>query len=166
MHIQFEHLISLLDAETEHYQNLLACTRDEKRAIVNLDFDQLTEIGRQKEAVTLKLRRLSEHRSAAVKELSAGLAMPPDDLTLGRLSEEAPFPYRQELLRCRSVLRNLLELLIDENASVKQLVRHGLALVRGSYRLIAQMLDDSPVYQCSGNLQPATAAGKFHQRDY
>ena len=166
MHRQFERLISMLDAEAEHYQNLLACTQDEKRAIVNLDFDQLTEIGRHKEALILELRRLSEHRSRAVKGLSASMALPPNELTLGQLSEEAPLPYRGELQRCRSRLRSLLELLTNENTNIKQLVQHGLALVRGSYHLIAQMLDASPVYQCSGNLQHAAATGKFHQRDY
>lgn len=166
MHTQLNRLITLLDAEAEFYQNLLACIQSEKQAIVDLDFDKLGDIGRQKEAMILRQRELAQKRDQAFVQLSAGMAMPSSEMTLAQLSRQAPSPYDDQLLRCRSRLRELLASLGAENDSVQQLVNHGLALVRGSYHLISQLLDANPVYHCSGNLQPANATGRFHQSDY
>jgi hypothetical protein len=69
-------------------------------------------------------------------------------------------------MRRRKRLRDLVAMLSVENDHVQQLVRHGLALVRGSYQLITQVLDTHPVYHSTGNLQPSTSTGKFHQGDY
>ena len=163
---QFDFLISVLDEEAECYQRLLACIQAEKRAIVDMDFDQLAELGGQKECMLLQLRQLSARRSQSLQKLTLDMALPLQDITLDQLSQQAPIPYGGELQRCRSQLRKVLALLGSETDNVKQLVNHGLALVRGSYQMITQLLDANPVYHSSGNMQPAAATGRFHNSDY
>lgn len=166
MHTQLDRFITLLDEETEFYQQLLACVQNEKQAIVDLDFDRLAAIGNQKERTLLHLRQLSGKRARAVQELCQKMALSPQDITLRQLSKAAPLPYGKKLQHCRNQLRKVLESLGQENTNVNQLVHHGLALVRGSYYMIAQLLDANPVYRASGNLQPASATGRFHNSDY
>lgn len=166
MHTQMDRLITLLDQETECYQELLACVQTEKQAIVDMDFTGLAAIGSQKESTLVNLRQLSAKRTRAVRAICEKMALSAQNLTLGQLSQQVPLPYSQELQRCRKQLRNVLQSLGDENNSVKQLVHHGMALVRGSYQMITQLLDANPVYRASGNLQPAAATGRIHNSDY
>jgi hypothetical protein len=166
MQIQFDRLIALLDAEAEFYQKLLGCIQTERQAIIDLDFDLLGDIGRQKETMLLKQRELAEKRDRLLTQLTTEMDLTAGEMTLAQLSQQAPSPYNEELRRCRSRLRNLVAALGVENEHVQHLVNHGLALVRGSYHLITQLLDANPVYHSSGSLQPASSTGRFHQCDY
>ena len=166
MHTQFKRLIALLDEEAEFYQKLLGCIQTERQAIIDLDFELLGDIGRQKETMILKQRELAKKRDQALMQITGEMTATTEEMTLEQLSRRAPSPYNEELQRCRSRLRDLAASLGAENEHVQQLVNHGLALVRGSYHLITQLLDANPVYHSSGNLQPASSTGRFHQSDY
>lgn len=166
MHDKFDRLIRLLDDEAEIYKDLLDCVQKEKQAIVDLDFEKLGDIGRQKEDMLLKQRGLADKRDQVLNKLTDDLDLTTSEMTLNQLSAQAPLPYRKELRRCRRQLRDLLASLGTENAQVQHLVAHGLELVRGSYQLIAQLLDANPVYRSSGNMQPVASTGRFHQKDY
>ena len=162
----FDRLLIELDEEEAAYQDLLRCTQDEKQAIVALDAEALNRIGRHKADLAVQLRLLAEKRGQTLQVIAENLALPIDALTLRRLSEAAPPPYGGKLRRCRDRLNSLAQLLGEENDHIRRLVNHGLTLIRGSYQLITQLLDASPVYRASGDLQPAGTTGKLHQSDF
>jgi flagellar biosynthesis/type III secretory pathway chaperone len=166
MQTHYHRLITLLDAEADFYQDLLACVQNEKQAIVEMDFDRLGELGSLKEQMLLKQHEFAQARDRTLKEICDNSAESCGLPTLSELSQQAPSPYSQALQRRRRRLRDLVASLSVENDHVKQLVHHGLALVRGSYQLMTQLLDVNPVYHSTGNLTPAAPTGKFHQGDY
>jgi len=162
----FVRLIALLREETEAYRALLLCIQKEKRAVIDTDLAGLGEIGKQKERHLETLRSFDEQRHLALQALAEGMLLPVGELTLQRLSENAPPPYGEQLQRCACQLRDLMGSLQVENAGLKQLVAQGMELVRGSYNVIAHLCNASTVYRASGSLQPAAATGRFHHGEY
>ena len=106
MHTQFKRLIALLDEEAEFYQKLLGCIQTERQAIIDLDFELLGDIGRQKETMILKQRELAKKRDQALMQITGEMTATTEEMTLEQLSRRAPSPYNEELQRCRSRLRD------------------------------------------------------------
>jgi len=160
MHLLLNKFVGLLEQGTGIYETLLSVLQREKKAIIDSNFKDSNEAGKQKENLVLKIRILEEERLRVQERLADSLGYQPEDLTVTKLSQLVEEPYSTRLESCRSNLLALLQSIQEVNNSNKALIMHSLELVRGSLNLLGNLISDNPVYYRSGRVQMGDQTGK------
>ncbi|HEN21210.1 MAG TPA: flagellar protein FlgN [Desulfobacteraceae bacterium] len=150
MDILLDRFLDLMEEATIAYKDLLYVLQKERKAIVNSNFQESNEAGKEKENILLKIRIVEEQRQNIQGKLADNLGYLPQDLTMTKLSESVQDPYSKRLKACCSSLSALLQSILEINSGNKALIMHCLELVTGSLTLLSNLMSTNPVYYRSG----------------
>jgi flagellar biosynthesis/type III secretory pathway chaperone len=160
MNSTLDQLIGLLRQESDLYRSLLAVIDQEKEAAVRSDVNALNQAGIDKEKHLVEIKIKEKGRRLVVAGLAAEQGGAAADLTLSRITDRADEPQAAIL---RQVSRDFLSLLRQVQAANRRnqkIVEHSLALLRGSFNLLNELMSPGTVYFRTGNIQSAKSTGK------
>ena len=157
---KLEQLISLLKQETEIYRSMLDVVDREKDAAVQSDLDALQQTAIDKENLIAEIHQKETLRRQSVLDLAVALGISDQDLTLTQIAQVVGEPFAGELRQVNDNFSSVLKKLQTANERNKLIVEHSLALLRGSFQLLNELLAPSTVYYRTGNLQSSKSTGK------
>jgi len=160
MNSTLDQLIGLLRQESRLYRSLLVVIDQEKEAAVRSDVNALNQAGIDKENYLAEIKIKEKGRRQLVAHLAAERGVAAADLTLSRLSDGADNPQAAILRRVSREFLSLLRQVQAANRRNRQIVEHSLALLRGSFNLLNELMTPNMVYYRSGNIQSAKSTGK------
>jgi flagellar biosynthesis/type III secretory pathway chaperone len=156
-----QQVTALLVQESGLYRDLLELLHLEKEAAVQLDLDRLQQVGRLKDELTDRLRRLGSQRQEALTELAARLAVPAEAVTLKALAQRLPETHSQHLSQLRTELLTIIQSVQEANKQNRALLAHSIDLMKGSYQLLNRLTAHNPVYARSGSVFSNGSGGRL-----
>ncbi len=156
---KLEQLIRLLDQETELYRSMLDVVDREKEAALRSDVDALQATAMEKEHLISELQQMETLRRQLVADLAVELGIPDQEVTLTAITQAADEPYAGRLNRINKNFSNIIKSLQMANECNRQLVEHSLALLRGSFNQLNDLVAPGTVYYRSGNIQSSKSTG-------
>jgi len=156
----YDNLLDLLDGEAALYRALLSVLEGEKKAIIKSDLGELGKIGKEKEDLHLKIRKIEEQWQIMIKDLAESLGYSPHDMTITKLAELVEEPYSARFKSLSSDLLPLAKTIRDVNDGNKALIRHSVELIRSSFAFLNKLIADNVVYYRSGRMQQNDQSGK------
>jgi flagellar biosynthesis/type III secretory pathway chaperone len=156
-----QEVTALLAQESGLYRDLLELLHQEKAAAVHLDLVQLQQVGRLKEELTDRLRRLESQRREALIKLAARLEVPAETVTLKALAQRLDEPQSQQLNQLRAELLTVIQSVREVNKQNRTLLAHSIDLLKGSYQLLNRLTADNPVYARTGSVFSNGTGGRL-----
>ena len=150
MQTQFEALLEILKAETACYREMQNILVEEEASIslaLKTNFENLQI---QKETLVDSLQGFESRRKRCVDQLSARYASQGEAVTVRQLARFADPVCRRRLLESADRLRAVLGDVQTKNRRNQRMINQNLGLVKGSLRLLSQMIEGSPVYRKPG----------------
>ena len=160
LNLMLEQLLGLLSQETGLYHSLLAVIDKEKQAVSRSELAALNEAGMEKENILATLRKSDEQRRRLVACLAEELGYPFRDLTLKKLSQLVDEPLAGRLQQASTDLISVLSRVQEANQGTKQLFEHSLALSRGAFNLLNELISSNTVYYRTGNIHSSNSTAK------
>lgn len=154
-------LVALLETQTSHHRFLLNTLSKEREAIVDSRLFALTQACRDKEELIHQIQTAEQRMSELVKHLASPMNLEPNNLSVVRIAEHAPEPFRSRLLKCVSTLRSVTESIDEANGVNKQLLIHCLDIFASSLNLLNQAAASEMVYQSSGKIAAFKSGGRL-----
>ena len=161
MEFELDGLVSVLTQEIDVYETLLSTLQEEKAAVVHSHIEELNECTKKKENCVLKLRILDEQRAMVWDSLSGDVEPGDRPATLAHLASVAEEPHKSRLEACLSDLRALTGAISDINRSNESLLRHSMAMVKSSIRMLNHAIAEPPVYGSTGAFGMCRHSGAF-----
>ncbi len=156
---KLEQLIGLFNQETELYRSMQDIVDRERAAAVRSDVDALQATARDKEHLISDLQRKEAMRHQIVADLAIEFGISGQDVTLTSISQAANEPYAGRLKRVKTNFLNVIKSLQTANEHNRQLVEHSLALLRGSFNLLNDLVAPGTVYHRTGNIRNSKSTG-------
>lgn len=165
MQSQFEALLEILESETACYQEMQTILVEEEGSIslsLKTNFEHLQS---QKENLVDTLQAIESRRTRLVEHLSARFASQGESVTVRQLARFAGPTCKRKLLKRADQLRAIIDDVQIKNRRNQRLINQHLGLVKGSLKLLSQMLEGSPVYRKpgtrNGSLGFQSGGGRF-----
>jgi len=149
-------LLDILEKETDCYQKMRSVLADEEKSIGLAGRDRFDRVQQEKEALVARLKQLEDLRRRLVDKLAPARRVQGPALTVSELAGMLGSPDDRKLLAKASRLRSLIREVQASNSRNQQRIEQYLSFVKGSLRLLTDLLDSSPVYQKPGTRQPMT----------
>jgi len=153
-------LLGILSRETELYGAMSRVMDKEKDAAIQSDLIALNEAEIEKENILVALGLFEKQRLALITDLAESLGYSSGELNLTRISKIVGEPFGRRLEQAGLDLSRLLETLQAANQRNKQIFEHSVALFRGSFNLLNDLLTPNTVYYRTGNIQSTKSTGK------
>ena len=160
MEPMINHLLRVLEQESELYRSMLTAIDQETKGAVRSDLNALTKAGEEKENILIKLRLIEEQRIRLVMEIAEILGYSTRDFTVTMMSQLVGEPLAGRLSQAGNDLSTVLNAVKDANQRNKQLFMHSLELLRGSFNLLDDLTRSDMVYYRTGNIQRTYQTGK------
>jgi flagellar biosynthesis/type III secretory pathway chaperone len=146
----YEALIDLLEQEEAIYREMLALLDEEREAMLRMRVDQVMRLTSRKETLALRVKALDESRKMLARRLAAGLGTPPDQVTVTRLCEQAPFGVAKRLAAAGDRLRQVVAACKTKNEANGRTAACGMNVIAGAMdHLIAHADPTGVVYRPS-----------------
>jgi flagellar biosynthesis/type III secretory pathway chaperone len=155
-----EHLIGLLQRETGLYRSMQVVIDQEKEAAVRSDINALNELGMEKEKILAELQKEEGQRRELLAVVGEKQGIAVGDLTLTGISQLVDEPLAGRLRVISKDFLAVLGGLQAANRRNKQIFEHSVALFRGSFNLLNDLLTPNTVYYRTGNIQSTKSTGK------
>lgn len=159
--LKLEQLISLLNQEIEIHRSMQDVVDREKEAALRSDLDALRQTTVEKEKLISEIHQKETLRRQSVVDLAAALGIADQELTLTKIAREVDEPFAGTLRRVNENFSAVIRKLQTANERNKLIIAHSLALLRGSFNLLNELLAPSTVYFSTGNLQSSKSTGKW-----
>ena len=156
---KLEQLIRLLNQEIELYRSMQEVVDREKEAAVRSDLDALQATAIAKEHLISDLQTKEGLRRQIVADLAIELGIPGQDVTLTSIFQASDEPHAGRLKCIKKDFYDVIESLQTASESNRQLVEHSLALLRGSFNLLNELVAPGAVYYRTGNIQSSKSTG-------
>ncbi|MCB2147982.1 MAG: flagellar protein FlgN [Deltaproteobacteria bacterium] len=153
MNVKIIELLTLLDEETACYQSMQNVLIDEETSISLSRKEPFDRVQYEKESLVVKLQQLEEKRKTLVDQLSGAYATDGESMTVTQLAGSVKPPTSEKLMSRASRLRSIIEDVREKNRRNQLLINQNLDLVKGSLKLLTNLIIDSPVYQKPGTHQ-------------
>ena len=159
MNSTVDQLIELFRQESELYRTLLVVIEREKDAALQPDLNALNEAGIDKEKHLLEIHKKEQRRRHLVACLAEDHGVAAADLTLTKISQKESEPQAGNLRRVGQEFSTVLTQVQAANLRNQRIVEHSLALLRGSFNMLNELMAPNTVYYRSGNIQRAKSTG-------
>ena len=156
-----QQVAALLAQEIGLYRNFLELLHQEKEAAVHLDLVRLQQVGRFKEELTDRLRRMESRRRKALIKLATRMDVPAETVTLKALAERLDELHSQHLSQVRAELLTVIHSVQEANQQNRALLAHSIDLLKGSYQMLARLTADGAVYARTGSIFSNGSAGRI-----
>jgi flagellar biosynthesis/type III secretory pathway chaperone len=160
MNATLDQLIGLLRQQSGLYRSLLVVIDQEKEAAVRSDVNALHQAGIDKEKHLVEIKITEKGRRRLVADLAAEQGVAAADFTLSQIADGAAEPQAAILRRVSRDFLSLLRQVQAANRRNQKIVEHSLALLRGSFNLLNELMTPNTVYYRTGNIQSAKSTGK------
>jgi len=154
-------LTALLEDEADLYRQIETVLMAEKNAVIGASADELDHMRRNKERLLGEISRRESVRQTLVAQLAESMERDAGGMTLAALADSVSEPESGRLRTCRRQLKRRLERVQRLNGEVRDLLAHGLRLVRGTVDLVNQLVQPGPVYQRSGTYRRGAGNGRI-----
>jgi flagellar biosynthesis/type III secretory pathway chaperone len=165
MNVKITELLTLLDEETACYQGMQKVLADEESSISLSRKEPFGRVQYEKELLVGKLQQLEEKRKTLVGHLSETYATDGKSMTVRQLAGFVKPPASEQLMSRASRLRSVIDDVREKNKRNQLLISQNLNLIKGSLKLLTDLIEDSSVYQKPGSRQSAVgyqaAGGRF-----
>jgi len=148
-------LLTTLDEEADSYRDMNTVLADEEKSISLSNKDRFDQVQLEKDHLVHVLQPLEEKRKQLVDQLSDKYAAGGKRMSVSRLAQYVQPPYDQQLLSRADVLRSIIGEVQEKNRRNRMLINHHLELIKGSLKLLTNLIEDNSVYQKPGTHQPA-----------
>jgi flagellar biosynthesis/type III secretory pathway chaperone len=155
MDVKIIELLDLLDEEAACYREMRRILVDEETSISLSRKERFDQVQYEKEFLVVKLQQFEEKRNQLVVQLSSAYATDGKSMTVSQLAEVVKPPYREKLLSRASHLRSIIGDVYEKNKRNQLMINQYLDLIKGSLRLLTNLMEDSSVYQKPGTHQSA-----------
>lgn len=160
MHILLKKLLILLEEETRLYSLLLHLLKQEKKAVVNSNINELNRVTEEKETLLPEIRIFEEDRIRIQAKFSEKLGYSEQNRTLTQLSQMVEEPFSTRLKALCSNLLSLTQSIREINISNKALLVHSLELTRSSLTILNNSIFPNTYYR-NGKMQKGFQNGKL-----
>jgi len=143
-------LIVLLEQEADFYEDLLSLSKEEQKAVVEGNVDELNKKVKEKERLILEINRLEKTRLPLFETLSSHFKVSVGDLTLSKLSGLVPEKYSSQLKGLQEKITEKMSLLKAVNESNLNLIKGSLDYIDFSLNLLTSQPESGPVYKEDG----------------
>jgi flagellar biosynthesis/type III secretory pathway chaperone len=148
-------LLTTLDEEAACYRNMKTLLADEEKAISLSEKDRFDRVQMKKDMLVGLLQRHEETRNGLVAQLTDTFAAGGKTMTVRQLAQFVDSPHDQELLSRADRLRSIISDVQEKNSRNRLLINQYLGLIKGSLKLLINLIEDTSVYQKPGTRQPA-----------
>lgn len=159
--ILFAPLLDVLDAQSALFGELLDVLDTERQALVDADPAALNETTKEKETLLARMKALEQERLGTVEDLAAAFSVQDPRPDLADLVKRAPRACAASLSERQRRLSGQVAAIEEANRSNGRLLNHGLALIRGSIRLLDQLCAPHSIYQRSGQVSSGQGSGRM-----
>jgi len=153
---KIDELLDILEKETDCYREMQTVLADEVRSIGLTGRDRFERVQDRKETLVGKIRKLERFRRQVVDRLAPCRQKPGKVVTVSELAGMLEPPDNQKLRVQAARLRALIGDVQTQNKRNQLLIDQNLSLVKGSLRLLTNLMDSSPTYQKPGARQPVS----------
>jgi len=160
MNFDLEQLIGLLKQEIGLYRSLLIIIDQEKEAVVRSDLMALNETGADKDSILSEIQKEEDKRHQVVARLAEKLGYTAAKVTLTTISQLVAEPHAGNLRRISQEMLGVLSQVQASNLRNKQIFEHSLALLKGSFNRLKDLVTPHTVYYRTGNIQTRKSTGK------
>ena len=152
-------LDGVLKEQIDGYNELLEALEAEKTAITALKSDAVQSITGKKESILVNLQKLEDRRREIVRDLSAGLELSAEQVTLANFIKRLSAPQSQSLHHRRQTLLQLIRKVKTTNRQNSLLYQHSLAFVRHALGIL-QQAEETPEYYSNGQMRKSQGGGR------
>jgi hypothetical protein len=150
-----------IDRQLILYRKLLDLFHLERRAILESDLDALNQAVMDKEIVLQRIRREELQRKQVADKIATLLELPPESLTITRLSKRVPEPHASDMKRRGGELQALIETIQVESERNRSLCLQALHFVNGSLKMLTTLTRPNQVYHATGRVQNEGRIGRM-----
>ncbi len=164
MNTKIVQLLAVLKQELTCYREMKTVLSDEETSISLAAREGFDQVQVEKESLVVRLQRHEEARMQLVGHLSARCAPDGKPMTVCQLARCVNPPYDQQLLDCADRLRATIGEVQETNRRNQLLINQFLGLVKGSLKMLTDLIEGSPVYTKPGTHQSAgfrSGGGRF-----
>jgi flagellar biosynthesis/type III secretory pathway chaperone len=131
-------IINILREQINTYKILLELLKQERLYLVDIDFEKVEKISKEKDTVVMKLRLLEEERQRLTKKFAAdhGIDVEVNLEEIGRLTGNKVFPI------LRSQLLSLLQGIEEMNKFNSILIDRSIQYIRSSVNFFNSFISD------------------------
>lgn len=152
-------LDGVLKEQIDGYSELLEALEAEKNAITTLKSDAVQCIAGKKESILVNLQKLEDRRREIVRDLSAGMELSAEQVTLANFIKRLSAPQSRSLHQRRQTLLQLIRKVKTSNRQNSVLYQHSLAFVRHALGIL-QQADGTPEYYSNGQMRKSQGGGR------
>ena len=158
-------LLDILEREIDCYGQMQTVLTDEEQAIGLTGRSRFDRVQQEKETLVARIGGLERLRRQIVDRLAAALPGLDRSVSVSQLAGRLDPPDDRRLLVQAERLRALIKDVQVHNRRNQRLIDQYLRLVKGSLRLLTNLMDSEPTYQKPGARQPLAGcrpgAGRF-----
>ncbi|MFO7716033.1 flagellar protein FlgN [Desulfosarcina sp.] len=155
MNMKIMELLAILDAESACYREMQRVLAEEAGSLALAKKVQFDTIQLKKEALVVKLHHYEECRQRLVDGLAEAYRVDGPVVTVSKLSPRLPSPHNENLQARATRLRSLIAEVKVKNKHNQLLIQQSLDLVKGSLKLLTDLVYDNSVYPKPGGGSPA-----------
>ncbi len=160
MTVSLENLVSILSEKEQLMERLARLLEDERRHIVAMDTGAMDHVRLEKSAVVECLEQCSHGCREALGLTASHLALP-GDATLSAIIASVSAPHKAELVRLRSRLQELNEVLRRGNAFNQELLYEALGMINRSIEFFNDCFGRSETYGYGGHMESGITGGRL-----
>jgi flagellar biosynthesis/type III secretory pathway chaperone len=139
-----------MDEEAACYHDLETILADEEDSISLSRKDRFDLVQLEKDALVVKLQLFEEQRKSLVDQLSDDFFSDRGPLTISQLVPFVKPPFDEKLLARADCLRTTISHVQKKNKRNQLLINQYLDLVKGSLKLLNNLIDNTSIYQRPG----------------
>ncbi len=142
-------LILLLNQTLKIYQDLLQLSRKKREILIAANPQALEQVTKQEEMLIIEAGKLEKLRLPVTRELADALNMPPDQVAISALSEQADSETANQL---RSLSKEFTEVsaeLVKLNELNEKLIKQSLDYISYNINILSQSKAE-PIYAPKG----------------
>ncbi len=153
MNVKIIELLDLLDEEAACYREMQRILVDEETSISLSRKEPFDQVQNEKEFLVVKLQRLEESRKMLIGQLSEAYLTNGKSITISQLANFVEQPIRRRLLDRASCLRSIIGDVHEKNRHNQLMINQYLDLIKGSLKLLTNLIEESSIYQKPGTHQ-------------
>jgi flagellar biosynthesis/type III secretory pathway chaperone len=159
-------LLALLDMLERVYRSLRGELENERAALTAANLADFLVARDRKEALQNRLQELEDQRVRQTDQLAAALDLPPETVTVSRLTRHLPPAEAGRLKVCGDRLTATLAQVGNLNGANRALIGASLGFVEGALQVLQGLRRPASIYHHNGRMHSAPCSGALLADDY
>jgi flagellar biosynthesis/type III secretory pathway chaperone len=157
----FDTLVTTLEDEIRLYRQLYRSLESEHKLLVMLSMDELKKNNEERETLLATAGSLNYTRAAVVSDMASYFEWDTKDISLTDLISHADDRHRGQLEECRSVLRSLVQAVLEINGKNMALIDSSVQHTNNSIEFLRDMMAPVHTYEETGKIRKDKSNGRI-----